>query len=230
MANYLLRYKGKYRILPQLDQNTNDFPKDIDGSIDDTDIYISCQNDCKIFLYGHINNTKPVWLQAYIPSITRGHNIVKALKEKNIILVDVKENDEEVEFKFKAADIDIVAELMKAKVAGADISPFSVRNLPKVDVEIPIEEITKYKEITSVVSKGDLLIISRLTSSFLDDILQKSLRKTTKDKSYDYKSDIRKMKMARQIKEFIYIKGLWNEYLYYLGKEIEKFYKKGIDN
>lgn len=223
--NYLMRYKGKYRLLPQLDQNTNDFPRDIDGSIDDTDIYISCQHGCKIFLYGHINNTKPVWLQAYIPSINRGHKIVKTLKEKNVILVDYKENDEEVEFKFKASDIDIVAELMKAKVAGADISPFSVRNLPKSDVEIPMVEITKYKEITNVIQKGDLLIISRLTNSFLDDILQKSLRKSTKDKSYDYKLDIRKMKMARQIKEFIYIKGLWNDYLDYLEKEITKIYK-----
>ena len=225
MANYLMRYKSKYRILPQLDQNTNDFPRDIDGSIDDTDIYISCQNGCKIFVYGHINNTKPVWLQAYIPSIIRGHNIIKALKEKDIMLVDVKENDEEVEFKFKAADIEIVAELMKAKTSGASISPFSSKNLPKSDVEIPTVEIAKYKEITGIVPKSDLLIISRLTNSFLDDILQKSLRKSTKNKLYDYKSDIRKLRMARQVKEFIYTKGLWEEYLNYLEKEFEKIYK-----
>jgi len=31
--------------------------------------------------------------------------------------------------------------------------------------------------------------------------------------------------MARQVKEFIYIKGLWEEYLNYLKKEIEKNYK-----
>ena len=223
--NYLMRYKGKYRLLPQLDQNTNDFPRDIDGSIDDTDIYISCQNGCKIFLYGHINNTKPVWLQGYVPSLGRGHNIIKALKEKNIMFVDYKENDEEVEFKFKAADIEIVAELMKAKTSGAGISPFSSKNLPKSDVEISTEEIARYKEITSVIPKDDLLIISRLTNSFLDDILQKSLRKSTKNKSYDYKSDMRKLKMARQVKEFIYTKGLWEEYLSYLKKEFENIYK-----
>lgn len=225
MANYILKYKGEYRLLAELDQNTNDFVRNPDGSIDDSDVYISCQYGNRIMTYGHIDNKRAVWLIAYIPSLGRGHNIIKALKEKDIEYIDYKESDEEVEFKFKAKDIEVVAELMKAKTAGADISPFSSRNLPKSDVEIPTEEIARYKEITSVIPKGDLLFIHRLTTDFLDDILQKSLRKSTKNKKFDYKTDIKKICMARQIKEYIWVKNLWEEYLKYLKKEIEKNYK-----
>lgn len=222
MANYLLKYKSKYRLLCELDQNTNDFPRDDKGVIEDTDVYISCQNGCKIFSYGHIDNKKPVWLIGYVPSLIRGRNIIKALKGKDIEYIDCIETDEEVEFKFRAADIEIVAELMKAKTSGASISPFSNKNLPKSDIEIPMDKIALYKEITSVIPKTDLLIISRLSSSFLDEILQKKSKKH--DKNFDYKSDIKKLKMSRQTKEYIFYKGFWDEYLEYLKTEIDKIY------
>ena len=225
MANYIMRYKGKYRLKVELDQNTNDFVRDEDGAIEDIDVYIDCSNGNKIFLYGHINNTRPVWLQAYIPSTIRGRNITKALKEKDVEFVDYRENDEEAEFKFKASDIEIVAQLMKAKTSGASISPFSTKNLPKSDVEIPTDEIARYKEITSVIPKGDLLFIHKTTIDFMDEILEKSLRRTTKDRKFSYKNDMKKSKMARQSKEYIWTKGLWEEYLEYLKKEIEKSYK-----
>ena len=225
MANYLMKYKGTYRLKTELDQNTNDFVRDDNGIIEDIDVYIDCQYGNKIFVWGHMNNTRPVWLWAYIPSIGRGHNIVKALTEKGIELIDVRENDEEVEFKFRASDIEPVAEVMKAKTFGAGISPFSSKNLPKSDVEIPTEEIERYKEITSVIPKSDLLFISRATNEFLDNILQKGLRKTTKDKNFNCKSDMKKLKMGRQSKEYIWVKNYWEEYLNYLKKEIEKIYK-----
>lgn len=222
--NYIMRYKGRYRLKCEIDQNTGDFPRNEDGSIEDIDVYVSCQHDNRIYCYGHINNTRPVWLIAYIPSMKRGRNIVKALKEKDIELVDIIENDEEVEFKFKASDIEIVAELMKAKTSGAKISPFSIKNLPKSDVEIPTEEIARYKEITSVIPKTDLLLISRLTNEFLESVLQKDIRRTTRNKKYEYKSEMKKLKLARQVKEYIWTKNYWDKYLDYLKKEIEKNY------
>ena len=227
MANYLLKYKGKYRVLPTLDQNTNDFVRNDDGSIDDADIYISCQNGCKIMTYGHIDNKKPVWLIAYIPSLIRGRNIIKALKEKNVEYVDHVESDEEVEFKFKASDIEIVAELMKARTSGASISPFSSKNLPKTNVEIPTDKIARYKEITSDIPNGDLLSIHRATNDFLDNILQKSLEKGTKKSktTFDYKTDMKKLKLGRQTKEYIYVKGMFDEYLNYLENNLKNFQK-----
>ena len=221
-----MRYKGSYRLRVELDQNTNDFVRRTDGSLEDIDVYVSCQHDNRIYCYGHINNTRPVWLIAYIPSLIRGRNIVKALKEKDIELVDITENDKEVEFKFKASDIEIVAELMKARTSGANISPFSNRNLPKADVEIPTEEIARYKEITSVIPKTDLLLISRLTNEFLENVLQKDIRRITRNKKYEYKSEMKKLKLARQVKEYIWTKNYWDKYLDYLKKEIEKNYNK----
>lgn len=227
MASYLMKYKGKYRLLCELDQNSNDFPRSDDDSIEDIDVYISCQHGSKIFVYGHIDNKRPVWLIAYIPSLGRGRNIIKALNEKGVEYIDCIESDEEVEFKFRASDIEIVAELMKARTSGASISPFSNRNLPKSDVKIPTEKIALYKEITSVIPKGDLLIISRLTNDFLEEILSKSLGRGGKKKftPFDYKSDMKKLKLARQSKEYIFVKGYFDEYLDYLENNLKNFQK-----
>jgi hypothetical protein len=223
--NYIMRYKGIYRLKVELDQNTNDFVRRSDGSLEDIDVYIDCRNNCRIYTFGHINNTRPVWLIAYIPSLIRGHNIINTLKEKDIELVDILENDKEVEFKFKASDIEVVAELMKAKTSGANISPFSSKNLPKADVKIPTEEIARYKEITSVIPKTDLLFIARTTNEFLENVLQKDIRRITRNKKYEYKSEMKKLKLARQVKEYIWTKNYWDKYLNYLDKEITKAYK-----
>ena len=226
MSHYLMKFKGQYRLLPELDIETNDIPREVTGEVADgyDDIYIACSHGNKIFSYGHIDNKKDVWLMAYIPSIGRGNNIVKALDKQGIEYIDYIKTDAEIEFKFRAKDIEPVAELMKAKTAGANISPFSKRNLPKSDVEIPTEEIARYKEITSIVPKGDLLIISRVTSTFLDKTVQKKSKKV--DKKFDVKSDMKRMKMGRQVKTYIYVKGFWEEYLDYLQKELKEYNKR----
>jgi len=226
MANYLMKFKGTYRILPELDIETNDIPRDLNGEIADgyDDLYISCQQGNKIYTYGSEDNKKVVYLIAYVPSIGRGRNIKKALDEKKIEYTNYIETDAEVEFRFKAKDIEPVAKLMKAKTSGASISPFSSKNLPKSDVEIPTDKIESYKVITSKVERGDLLIISRITTAFLVDILDKKSKET--DKTFDYKTDMKKNCMARQSKEYIYHKGFWDEYLKYLNEEIEKYYNE----
>ena len=50
--SYLMKYKGTYRLLPELDMSTNDFPRRPDGSIEDIDVYIACQYGNKIKCYG----------------------------------------------------------------------------------------------------------------------------------------------------------------------------------
>lgn len=229
MANhYLVKYKGKYRILPELDYETNDFPRDSNGNIAESydDIYIACRYGNKIYTYGHMNgNSKTMWLVAYIPSIGRGRNIKKELDNQCFEYIDYYESDEEVEFKFKSKDIDTIAALLKAKTSGANISPFSPRNLPtdKNLVQISTEEIQRYKDISSKVKKDDLLLIHKLTSQFLSIVLTRKYRKI--DSSFNYKKEIKKLKLSRLVKEYIYYKDMWNEYLNYLDKEIDKFYK-----
>ena len=83
MANYLLKYKGKYRLLPKLDARTNDIPREKNGDISDgyDDIYISCRFGNEISVYG-CDSSRRMWLEAYIPSISRGRNIIKEVKER----------------------------------------------------------------------------------------------------------------------------------------------------
>ena len=90
MARYLLKYKGQYRIKPNLDLQLNDVPRNDDGSIDPSydDIYIKCANGSQIYHCGHST------LVAYIPSLGRGHNtLISIAKELKLISEDAKSRD-----------------------------------------------------------------------------------------------------------------------------------------
>lgn len=222
MANYILKYKGKYRILSEICLDTMDYPRETDGSYCDDDLYISCSYGNKIYTYGHKGNAKEVWLVGYIPSIGRGRNIRKALDSQGIEYTNYSESDCEVWFHFKSKDIEVVAELLKAKTAGANISPFSPKNLPKSIVSIPTEEIERYKEITSEVQKEDLLIIHKITQSFLVSVIEKRSKKS--NPSFSVKADMKLKLMSRQVKEYIWESRYWTEYLAFLQKAITQFY------
>lgn len=231
MSNhYLMKYKGMYRVLPVLDEVYHDLPRDNNGDInhEEVELYIACQYDNKITEYGKDSSNRMV-LRAYIPSIGRGRNVKKALDAKGISYTNYLETDEEVEFRFKAKDIETIAELMKAKTGGANISPFSTKNLPKADVEIPSAEIERYKSVVAEVQKEDLLIIHRITTDFLSSFLEKKYKKLD-NKKFSYVIDMKKMMMSRQAKEYIWSKNMWNEYLDFLQHGIEKFYKDKHNN
>ena len=232
MANYLMKYKGKYRIKPNLDLQLNDVPRDENGSIDSSydDIYIKCANGSQIYHYGRST------LVAYIPSIGRGHNILIAIaKELKLIdedsnfrdydalysmlnenktIFDIIENDMEIEFKFNSKNIELVAKYLKPQTSGADISPFSSKNLPKSSYVIPSNDLEGYKKIIYSVPQENKLSIGHITKRFLNDIL-------SKDKLYrtiSIKADMRK-KCLRN-KEYIHSMGYWNTYIKYLEEQL----------
>ena len=211
MSHYLMKYKGTYRVLPVLDEVYHDLPRDNNGNInhEEVELYIACKNKSKITEYGKDVSNRMV-LKAYIPSISSGRYIKKTLDSKGIPYTNYLETDEEVEFRFKAKDIKPVAELLKAKTLGSNVSPFSTKNLPKADVEIPTVEIERYKAVVAEVKKEDLLIIHRITTDFLSNILEKKYKKLD-NKKFDHTIDMRKMKMSRMAKEYIYTKNMWNE-------------------
>lgn len=225
MADYLYtKFKGKYRVLPELCLDTNDFPRDEKGNIeDDAGTYIPCKNGSKISYWG-LNSSRRGLLVAYFPNKNQGHNVARELKKKKIELFNYnKDEKEEVQFYFLASDIDTVAELMKAKTHGANISPFSPKNLPKSkDVEIPLEEMQKYKAITGAIDKKHLLLIKDINAAFLTNILEKDIRRRAKNKTFSWKEDARKLKLSRQVKEYIYHRGYWDKYLEYLDKKIKE--------
>lgn len=205
--NYLMRYKGKYRLKVPYDLRTNQFNRKLDGTLEDIDVYIDCYNDVKIFHYGG------KILQAYFPSIGRGRNVIKRIKEDGCegMIFDIMENDEEVMFSFKSTD-DVIFNYLKPKTSGAGISPFSEKNLPKnKDFSIPEEDMELYRAAVANVPKDKILTISRITNDFIKSLAN---RRNPLDK---IKADM-KLKCLKG-KDYIYSIGKWNEYIAFLKEE-----------
>ena len=78
MAFMTDKFKGKYRLRAPYDQ-TNQFPRDLDNTYSDFDIYIDCSNNIQVHYFGNRGT-----LEVFIPSIGRGRNIVKAIYSEHI--------------------------------------------------------------------------------------------------------------------------------------------------
>lgn len=251
MANYLIKhYKGKYRILCDVCEDTNDFPKKLNGTYEDIDCYISCENGVKIFSYGR------GVLEVYVPSIQKGRNILRLYYrdcinksntvtnkseydiEKNdstfhivketVSIIDDKlyneqlkndkiifnlyETDEEVVFKFKAKDFDVLEKYLKPRTFGANISPFSVKNRPKTKYVIPDKDQIAYKEIIKKVPQEQLFLIGKYTKDFLKSLANK--RNTWEQ----IKSDMTLKGLKNR--NYIHSIGQWDKYIKYLEGQL----------
>ncbi len=209
MSNYLYdKFFGKYRILVPIDQRTNDFPRNPHGQIDTDDFYISCRKYGKetgqIYHYGQ--NTLGVWVIGLI----RYRKLLKLCEENDVVVSDLREGDDECSFTFNIKDFDFIADYMGASTQGKNIRPFSIKNLPRSMYEIPPEDYREYRKISDSIENNDKLIVPRLTDEFIH-------------KTFGKKSavDIRFHKMSRQKKEYIHMKGKWNEFLDYLRKGVQ---------
>lgn len=236
MANYLLRYKGQYRLKCPIDEFTNDFPKTLNGLNEDIDVFIKCKKG-EIYNYGH------GILVCYCDKLGSGRNVLKALGkeigvdinkyttisgqtalydyegyykalEETKVIWDIIETDEEVEWKFKAKDIELMAKYMQAQTSGASISPFSTKNLPRAKYEIPVDDLNIYREVTKGIDQNNMIIIGKATRSFISDI---------PDNYKKFKNrNIREMqrKSCLKGKEFIHSIGLWADYINYLKENV----------
>lgn len=129
-------------------------------------------------------------------------------------IFDILETNSEVMFKFYEKNSDKIIQLLKPKTAGADISPFSPKNLPKIEYLIPKDELREYEDIIAPLKEdGKLLALSKLTQNYIKLLSKKRLYR-----GVDMKTYMRK-KMLKG-KEFIHSEGHWNDYLKYLTKEI----------
>lgn len=203
---------SKYRVVAELDQNTNDFPRDESGSICTSfdDLYIRCRFGNKIYSYGH------GVLVAYIPSLGRGHNILNKLDDK--IPFDIVESDSEIEFKFKYKDLDLVAELLHAHLSPKDregnyhyISPYSQKNINKLNVKIPDGKLEEYKKLTANLGDNHMQIMRDIAKDFLKTLTNRQY------KADNLKADIRKTGLKN--KEYIYYIGKFDEYLNFIKKK-----------
>ena len=189
--------------------DTNTFPREYTGLYSENDIYIDCYKNIRIYHYG--NRT----LMAYIPSIGRGHNIIKLINEiESDLIFDIEETSQEILFKFNYKHSDKIIPLLNPKTSGANISPFSSRNLPRnKDYRIPDEEFVSYKEMVSKIPRERMIDITHTTNNYL-----KSL--TTKRNTWeDIKADM--AKKCLKPKEYIHSIGKWNDYINYLRKELK---------
>ena len=203
------KFKGKYRLKVEYDKRTNDFTRKLNGTLEDIDVYISCQHGNKVFHFGGSI------LQAYIPSIGRGHNIIKAINESfgQDVLFNIEETDSEILFKFHYKDSDKIIPLLKPRTNGASISPFSSKNLPRnKEYKIPDENLIHYKNIVAKIPPERILALTHSTNNFI-----KSL--ATKKNTYEnIKADM-KLKGLKG-KEYIHSIGEWDNYINYLEKEL----------
>lgn len=192
-----------------IDQATNDFPKKLNGTNEDIDLYINCMNDTQIFYYGHSV------LEAYIPSLIRGHNIIKTINGIDPELIfDIDETSAEIMFKFKYKDSDQIIPLLKPRTLAAGRSPFSSRNLPKSDYTIPDEELQSYKDIIANLPRERSLRVGYITNQYLKSLCKKK-------GGYEKMKEDMKLKMLKG-KEYIHSIGKWDEYIKYIETELAK--------
>ena len=206
-----MRYKGQYRLKTEIDKKTKMFPREYTGQFADNDVYIDCQKG-KIFHYG-----KAI-LQFYTDSLGRGRNIIKSIKQDlgEDIIHNIEQTDSEVLFRFHSKYMEQLVPYLKPRTSGANISPFSSRNLPKnKDYKIPDEELSIYKSIVENIPKERILSITHNTNNFL-----KSLA-TKKSTWEDIKADMALKGLKG--KEYIHSIGKWNDYISYLEENINEY-------
>lgn len=129
------------------------------------------------------------------------------------MIFDIEETDSEILFKFKYVNSDKIIPLLKPKTAGASISPFSSRNLPKSDYKIPDEDLDMYKQIVAKIPPERILTLTHTTNNFIKSLV------TKRNSIENIKADMR-MKCLKG-KEYIHLIGKWKEYTDYLKKEIK---------
>lgn len=211
MANYLIsHYKGKYRIKCEYDKHKNQFPRKIDGTFEDGDCYIDCYKNIKVFHYGN------KILEAYFPSLMRGKNIMKTIQEEygNDVIFSIKETDSELFFRFHANDMDRLEKYLKPKTNGADISPFSSKNLPKnKEYKIPDEDFVEYKNIIEKIGQKRVIELTHMTSNYLKSLV------TKKNTWENIKADMSLKGLSGN--RYIHSIGKWNDYISYLKNELE---------
>ena len=209
------KFKGIYRLKYPIDKRNNQFPRKLNGAYEDADVYIDCRYGNKVFHYGRST------LEAYIPSLGRGHNIVKKIEEEygDGIIFGLHETDAEIYFYFDFKNSDKVIPLLKPKTNGANTSPFSPKNLPKNKAyKIPDEQLKPYKEIVDKLPKNMRIRLTHTTNDYIKTLA------TKKNPIEDIKSDM--LMKGLKPKEYIHSICKWDSYIKFLDKNLEKYYEK----
>ena len=211
---YLEKFVGTYRVLPQLDLLTNNFPRTENGSIDPSyeDMFIACTKGEIRHTYN--DNYELVW--CVFGKIGTGRNVERMIQSKYPKLDHVyEESGEDVLIWFHESDLKKIATLVKPKTAGAKIQPFSVKNFPSAAYKIPEADEAKYSALTKSLSKADKLKYGKLWPKEFDSEIIKKMGKK-------YKLDKIRDDSGLSNKAFIHSIGLWEDYLKFVKKRIKQ--------
>lgn len=224
MNNYLYQhYKGKYRVLAEYDWDTNDFPRDEQGNIDEcfNDFYIPGRKNVRIVHAG--GNI----LGCYVFSNTLGRNILSNIYEiecnktppKKIdkigellisenIIEEITIYDGEILFTFKAKHLDDWAKIFKLKTSGANISPLSTKNLPKSNYVINKNDEKEYNALFNHLSKTQKMQVAKRATATITSKLTKKQKAEMKQ-------------LCMKPKQYIHYIGKWNKLIDEVKKEIK---------
>lgn len=115
----MIKYKGKFRVVCEWDRNNLDPIKD--------DTYVICRGS------GQIYRVSEELLAYYKPKKGNSVQFAKKLIDLGVKSVNNCSTDGDILIQFNESSFDIVAEVVGASSYGADISPWSVKNLKKLD-------------------------------------------------------------------------------------------------
>ena len=223
-SNYLYsHYKGKYRVLAEYDWDTNDFPRNEQGNIDEdfNDFYIPGRKNVRIVHAG--GNI----LGCYIFSNTLGRNILANIYEKECnktspkkmdkigellisenIIEEITIYDGEILFTFKAKHLDDWAKIFKLKTSGANISPLSTKNLPKSNYIINKNDEKEYDKLFDNLDKTQKMQVAKRATATITSKFTKKQRAEMKQ-------------LCMKPKQYIHYIGKWDKLIDEVKKEIK---------
>lgn len=102
---------------------------------------------------------------------------------------------------------------LKPKTNGANISPFSTKNLPKTKYNIPDEDLVIYKNIVEKLDKNRIIELTHISNNYLQSLVCK------KNTWEDIKADMALKGLKG--KDYIHSIGKWNDYIKYLEKVLK---------
>lgn len=107
--------------------------------------------------------------------------------------------------------------ILKPRTSGANISPFSSKNLPRnKSYKIPDETLNDYKNLIANLPQNQLILVGKYTTSFLQSL-------ATKKNTWDMIKADMALKGLKG-KEYIHSINKWNEYIKYLERNLNEIH------
>lgn len=206
MYRYLLKYVGTYRVKAEYDETCNDFPRDADGSIDESfeDLYIPCKKG----IIKHTYKGQDILALCFFDKIITANRVrEEIIKKYPKMEIEFEDDGSDAYIYFNAKDIKKIATIVTPRTSGAKINPFSNKNLPKIEYKIPSKDLADLYSITKDLDRYQ-------TMHFYKTVNEKFIKSIGKKKA--------RTQSRLSSKEFIHSIGMWERYLKFARKEYDK--------